>query len=41
METQKNELESQIDSVIVYQTGVQIKNIGTVNLTEGEQIINN
>jgi len=39
MDLEKKELETQISSVIVYQSGVQITKIGTINLNEGEQII--
>ena len=39
METKKEELKTQIDSVIVFQKGVQITNIGSINLTKGEQIL--
>ena len=34
----KNELETKIDSVIVYQTGVQITQVGSINLESGDQI---
>jgi len=36
---EKNELQTQINSVIVYQTGVQITQIGSIDLKNGEQII--
>ncbi len=38
--TEKKELDTKIDSVIVYQSGgVQITQIGSINLTSGEQLI--
>ena len=39
LETEKKKLEPNIDSVIVYQKGVQITQVGTINLNKGEQII--
>ncbi len=39
MEEVKNMLETEIKSVIVYQSGAQITHIGTIDLTTGEQLI--
>ncbi len=39
METVKNELETKINRVIVYQSGVQITLNGAINLQTGEQLI--
>ena len=39
LESEKKELEAEIESVIVYQQGVQITKLGSVNLTKGEQLI--
>ena len=35
----KNELETKIDGIIVYQTGVQITQIGSINLESGDQLL--
>ncbi len=39
MEIKKQILESKIDNVIVYQSGCQLTLVGSINLTEGEQLI--
>jgi uncharacterized protein (TIGR02231 family) len=39
LESDKTILETKIDSVIVYQSGVQITQVGAINLDTGEQIL--
>ncbi|MHA1148357.1 MAG: mucoidy inhibitor MuiA family protein [Promethearchaeota archaeon] len=39
MENEKKNLDMKIDNVIIYQTGVQIAQLGAINLSEGEHLI--